>query len=327
MIKIVCLGTSHTTGSNTYVEPNFEHSYPGLLSKYLDRHNIENYIYNGGQPGVPGDCYPATILNFYNEYKPDMFIIEIPDMDKITLDISPAISGKDVKKTKEYHPIYSRQLVLTKDWKRGDQDPHHVYKVNFAKGEAIDYYFKDIDKTDVELGAKGQFTTVMKGFYKGLGIDDRIRGQVSEKLDLVKEVVGEKRMHILYSHLYYKSVMADQSDTEVMMYLANILNMINIFKMLNVKFILYSHCEKEYKHNKIFLETYKQVLENSEYWLTGDINFFFRGWALKKATELMPDNPSVAFKNMFADPIHFKLEVYDMFVNDLVGPAVVKKLC
>ena len=99
-----------------------------------------------------------------------------------------------------------------------------------------------------------------------------------------------------------------------------------ILKMLNVKFILYSHCEKEYKHNKIFLETYKQVLENSEYWLTGDINFFFRGWALKKATELMPNNPNVAFKNMFADPIHFKLEAYDMFVNELVGPAVVKKL-
>ena len=81
MIKIVCLGTSHTTGANAYIEANFEHSYPGLLSQYLDRHNIENYIYNGGQPGVPGDCYPATILNFYNEYKPDMFIIEIPDMD------------------------------------------------------------------------------------------------------------------------------------------------------------------------------------------------------------------------------------------------------
>ena len=326
MIKIVCLGTSHTTGANAYIDANFEHSYPGLLSKYLDKHNIENYIYNGGQPGVPGDCYPATILNFYNEYKPDMFIVEIPDMDKITLDISPAITGKDIKETKKYHPIYSRQHVFTKDWKRGDQDPHHSYKVNFAKGEAVDYYFKGVDKKDVELGAKGRSTTVMNNFYKGLNIDDRIREQVSDKLDSLKGVVGEKRMHILYSHLYYKSVMADQSDTEVMVYLANILNMINIFKMLNVKFILYSHCEKEYKHNKIFLETYKQVLEKPEYWLTGDINFFFRDWAWKKATESLPDNPKVAFKHMFADMIHFKLEVYDMFVNELVGPAVVKKL-
>jgi hypothetical protein len=326
MIKIVCLGTSHTTGSNTYVEPNFEHSYPGLLSKYLDRHNIENYIYNGGQPGVPGDCYPATILNFYNEYKPDMFIIEIPDTDKITLDISPAITGKDIKETKEYHPIYSRQQVLTKDWIRGAQDPDYSYKVNFAKAEAIDYYFKGINKEDVELGNKGQHTTVMNNFYKGFRIDDRIRGQVSGKIDSLKGVVDKKRMHILYSHLYYKSVIADQCDTEVMVYLANILNMINIFKMLNVKFILYSHCEKEYKRNKIFVETYKQVLENPEYWLTGDINFYFRNWAMQKAVEKLPDNPKVAFKNMFADPIHFKLEVYDMFVNDLVGPAVVKKL-
>ena len=324
MIKIVCLGTSHTTGANAYIEANFEHSYPGLLSQYLDRHNIENYIYNGGQPGVPGDCYPATILNFYNEYKPDMFIIEIPDMDKITLDISPTITGKDIKETKEYHPIYSRQLVLTKEWKRGDQDPH---KVNFAKAEAVDYYFKGINREDVELGTKGTPTTVMNNFYKGLRIDDRIRGQVSDKIDSLKGVVGKKRMHILYSHLYYKSVIADQSDTEVTVYLANILNMINIFKMLNVKFILYSHCDKEYKHNKIFLETYKQVLENPEYWLTGDINFYFRSWAKQNATKLLPDNPGVAFKNMFADPIHFKLEVYDMFVNDLVGPAVIKKLC
>jgi hypothetical protein len=310
MIKIVCLGTSHTAGANAYIEANFEHSYPGLLSQYLDRHNIENYIYNGGQPGVPGDCYPATILNFYNEYKPDMFIIEIPDMDKITLDISPAITGKE--------------HVFTKDWKRGDQDPH---KVNFAKAEAVDYYFKGVDKKDVELGTKGTPTTVMNNFYKGLRIDDRIRGQVSDKIDSLKGVVGKKRMHILYSHLYYKSVMADQSDTEVTVYLANILNMINIFKMLNVKFILYSHCDKEYKHNKIFLETYKQVLETPEYWLTGDINFFFRDWAWKKATKLLPDNPKVAFKNMFADIIHFKLEMYDMFVKELIGPTVIKKLC
>jgi len=326
MIKIVCLGTSHTTGSNAYIEDNFEHSYPGLLSKYLDRYNIENYIYNGGQPGVPGDCYPATILNFYNEYKPDMFIIEIPDMEKITLDISPAISGKDIKKTKEYHPIYSRQKVLTKDWTRGDPDPDHNYKVNFAKAEAVDYYFKGINKEDVELGAKGKPTTVMNDFYKGLHIDNRIRKHVTDKLDILKTVVDKKRMHILYSHLYYKSVIADQCDTEVMVYIANILNMINIFKMLNVKFILYSHCFKEYKYNKIFLETYKQVLEKPEYWLTGDINFYFRGWALEKAEKELPDNPKVAFKNMLADMIHFKLEVYDMFVNELIGPAVVKKL-
>ena len=187
--------------------------------------------------------------------------------------------------------------------------------------------FKDVDKKDVELDTKGRPTTVMNNFYKGLRIDDRIRGQVSDKIDSLKGVVGEKRMHILYSHLYYKSVMADQSDTEVTVYLANILNMINIFKMLNVKFILYSHCDKEYKHNKIFLETYKQVLETPEYWLTGDINFFFRDWAWKKATELLPDNPKVAFKNMFADIIHFKLEVYDTFVNELIGPAVIKKVC
>ena len=165
MIKIVCLGTSHTTGANAYIQPNFEHSYPGLLSIYLDKCNIENYIYNGGQPGVPGDCYPATILNFYNEYKPDMFIIEIPDMEKITLDISPANSGKDIKKTKEYHPIYSRQKVLTKDWTRGDPDPDHNYKVNFAKAEAVDYYFKGINKEEEQF--KNDETRTVPFFGQG----------------------------------------------------------------------------------------------------------------------------------------------------------------
>ena len=50
-----------------------------------------------------------------------MFVIEVPDTDKVDVEISSNITGTYINKQKDYHPIYSRQRVLTKDWERGEQ--------------------------------------------------------------------------------------------------------------------------------------------------------------------------------------------------------------
>ena len=51
-----------------------------------------------------------------------------------------------------------------------------------------------------------------------------------------------------------------------------------------------------------------------------DIDWAFIDWAKEKAGN------EQAFNNMHSDKIHFKPEVYTMFINELLGPQVVKKL-
>ena len=107
MKKIVCLGTSHTYGGAEEYDYTFYEGWPGQLSKYLEEQGIENYTYNGGESSFSSYFYPTKIINFYNEYKPDMFVIEVPDIDKVDVEISSAITGTYIKKQKDYHPIYS----------------------------------------------------------------------------------------------------------------------------------------------------------------------------------------------------------------------------
>ena len=115
MIKIACLGTSHTAGMDENRNKfEFDDSWPGILSKYLTKHNIDNYIYNAGEPGAPLDFYPTKILNLYNEFKPDMFIIEVPDTDKIDIDMSPARQAIQLKKEKTIIRYFLDKLLLLK---------------------------------------------------------------------------------------------------------------------------------------------------------------------------------------------------------------------
>ena len=93
MKKIVCLGTSHTYGGAEEKDYTFYEGWPGQLSKYLEINGIENYIYNGGESSFSSFFYPTKIINFYNEYKPDMFVIEVPDTDKVDVEISSHITG------------------------------------------------------------------------------------------------------------------------------------------------------------------------------------------------------------------------------------------
>ena len=91
MKKIVCLGTSHTFGGAEGVPYSFDETWPGQLSSFLQNNNIDNYVYNGGESSFSSFFYPTKILNFYKEYKPDMFVIEIPDTDKVDVEISSHI--------------------------------------------------------------------------------------------------------------------------------------------------------------------------------------------------------------------------------------------
>ena len=61
---------------------------PGQLSTYPKNNEIDNYVYNGGEAFFLLFSIPTKILNFYKEYKPDMFVIELPDTDKVDVEIS-----------------------------------------------------------------------------------------------------------------------------------------------------------------------------------------------------------------------------------------------
>ena len=125
----------------------------------------------------------------------------------------------------------------------------------------------------------------------------------------------------MLSYLYTKSVLTDGSDTEMTQYLSTILGLINTFKVLGIKFLLYKHTPTWFTHHNVFLETYKPLLDKPEYWLTGNMFFNFRDWTKTKAME-----NKINWKEMFVDILHFKPYVFEMFVDELMGPAV-KKLC
>ena len=113
MKKVVCLGTSHTYGGKEGYAYTFNEGWPGHLSNYPTSSGVDNYVYNGGERSFSPFSYPTKILNFYKEFKPDMFVIEVPDTDKVDVEISSHITGTYINKQKDYHPIYSRQRVLT----------------------------------------------------------------------------------------------------------------------------------------------------------------------------------------------------------------------
>ena len=91
MHKIVCLGTMHTFGGQKTTQYEFDQTWPGLLSKWLQDQGIDNYVYNGGESAFSINYFPYKILNFYSEYKPELFIIELPIIDKIDAEIAPDI--------------------------------------------------------------------------------------------------------------------------------------------------------------------------------------------------------------------------------------------
>ena len=60
------------------------------------------------------------------------------------------------------------------------------------------------------------------------------------------------------------------------------MNIINTLKSLDVKFLLFSHCGKQYLDHRVYKDTYADVIDKKEYWLDGDIDWAFLDWAKKK---------------------------------------------
>ena len=321
MKKIVCLGTSHTYGSADERNYTFEEGWPGQLSTYLNNNGIDNYVYNGGEASFSSFFYPTKILNFYKEYKPDMFVIELPDTDKVDVEISSHITGTYINKQKDYHPIYSRQRVLTKDWERGKQYGWPNRK-SISKQECVDFYHGADTTASVRDFFKGETTWTVESFYKNANLSEHERDNVKQKFDELYKALGrnDEQFKNMLIYCYFYSVFIDMGDMDISLYLANMMNVINTLKSLDIEFLLYSHCGKQYLENHVYTDSYHGVVDKPEYWLNEDFDFAFIDWAKQKA------GSKEAFLEMHSDKIHFKPKVYSMFVSEQLGPQVVKKL-
>ncbi len=325
MKKIVCLGTSHTYGGAEGYSYTFEEGWPGQLSAYLEKNNIENYVYNGGESSFSSYFYPTKIINFYNEYKPDMFVIEVPDIDKVDVEISSAISGTYINQQKDYHPIYSRQRVLTKDWERGEQYGWPNRK-SISKGEAVDFYHGSDTTKNIKEFFKGEKTNTMEAFYESAGLGDHERDNVKKKFNELYKALGrnDENFKLMLEYCYFHSLFIDASDSEMAGYMANKMNIINTLKMLGVKFILWTHVRKKYLDHFIYEESYKDIIAKPEYWLNGNVDWDFReyvrDWSKKEK------DPKAFYETMKSDKIHFHPWVYTRFIDEVMGPQVAERL-
>lgn len=307
MTKIVCLGTMHTYGG-TKTEPyQFSDTWPGQLSKFLDNQTIDNYVYNAGESGYSIDYYPYKILNFYNEYKPDLFIVEMPIVDKIDIEISSAISNTFINQQTDYHPIYSRQRVLTKDWKKGET---HAWpnRISITKHEAIDLFISQNDNINFKSLFKGYETGTVKSIESGEGLGDHEKQNVLDKINKLQNVLSDVDIERLKIYFYFRSLFMDESDTDTILFMNNILNILNTCLRLNVKILFFNVNKPSFIDHYIYKESYKSLIGNDAFWLTNI------EWYLKK------QNPESN------DGMYFTPAVWKHFVEQRLGTRVVDLL-
>lgn len=307
MHNIVCLGTMHTYGGSKTQPFEFYQTWPGHLSKYLDNNNVENYIYNGGESGYSIDYYPFKILNFYDAYRPDLFIVELPIIDKMDVEISPAITGMDVSKNDDYHPIYSRQRVLTKDWQKGHT---HAWpnRISINKHESIDLYHNGKIDNDLLQLFKGYKTNTLNSVESNDGVGDHERKNVLSKIKSLEPSIGKEHVQNLITYFYFRSVFMDESDTDFILYLNSILNMINTCLRLNVKILFFNVNAPSFINHHLFKKTYDRLIGNSSFWLE-NITWYFK-----------QHNPETN------DGMYFTSNAWKKFVDEKLGPRVEKIL-
>ena len=319
-MKIVCLGTSHTFGTVNEVDESFFKTIPGSLQSYLKDNGIQTDIYNGGEGGTSIFSFPYKILNFYNEYKPDMFVIEVPDTDKVEIEITGDISNIYIDDQDDYHPIYSRQRVQTENWIKGEQYAW-PYKKNLAKGECITLMHSNIaehlnkydDPTDIETNEhirktiEGLPPAEVENFFKKIGHLHKALRKNTKHFDL------------MVNYLYFTSLFTDNSDTDNTNYLTSLMSIINTLKSLDCKFIFWSQCTKRYLSNHLYKDTFSTHVNKPEYWVTGNIDWCFIEWAKTIAKE-----QNINHKEMKGDAVHYYPEWKKIFVEKVLGPEVQK---
>jgi len=272
MLNIVCLGTMHTYGGTKTNSFKYYDTWPGHLSNYLDQKGIDNQVINGGESGYSINYYPSKIINFYNEYKPDVFVVELPIDDKMDVEISSAITGNYMDKQQDYHPIFSKQRVLTKNSQHGK--PHGwPNRISMSKHEAIDHVLKD-NKISVKNLFKGHQTNTIHSFVYNDGVGDHERQNVSNKVESLKNILGDDSKYLMY-YLYFYSMYMDESDTDRILYMNNILNIINTCCRLQVEIILFNVNKPFFINTRVYKESYEQLIGHSKFWVN-DISWFFK---------------------------------------------------
>ena len=92
--------------------------------------------------------------------------------------------------------------------------------------------------------SKGETTWTVESFYKNANLSEHERDNVKQKFDELYKALGRndeqfKNMLIIV----ICPVFMDMGDMDISSYLANMMNVINTLKSLDVEFLLYSIAE------------------------------------------------------------------------------------
>lgn len=120
---VACIGTQHTFGMS-YPDGNYkyEDTWPGQLAQLIG-HNCLNY----GVTGSSIQPFGEHILKIKELYNPDVYILEVPMHEKITLGYE-----LEEEKTKD-DQFFSHTRMQGKDFTLGQSGK--LYRCNFGAGE------------------------------------------------------------------------------------------------------------------------------------------------------------------------------------------------
>ena len=304
MLKIAFLGSKHTAGGSTKHYDEFSDTLPGVLSNYLSDKNVENYVYNGGQPSFSIATYPLKILSFYKEYQPDMFIIELPTYDKFDLEISGAVTGRYLEKEKDYHPIYSLQRVQTKDWVKGPTENFNRVSINTA--ESLDIFHNGIRDDYIKKHFKGHLTGTIHNYFE----EDTDMSFANNKIIKLKKVLDNESYESLKSYIYFRSMFLHESTTDYSNYLNNVVNIINTCKAFGIKLLLWNMNRFTAMDSDIYKSQYEHIINDPSIWVE-DIHWTFKNYAKQNAI----------FRKKDYGP-YFTKEAWKIFVNKILGKRV-----
>ena len=317
MHKIVCLGSSHTEGGWQGKNKEFKNSWPGKLQDYF----TEAEVINCGEASYGIDFWPTKVINIINEYKPTHMLIEINRKEKLDVEVTSELTGKSATKTKNYHPLFTRQNVSSLQG-RTDQR-YWPNRTSVSNGEAIDYYntFNKLSKKDVEDYYGGDYPKAIAESFHDIAsgvITDAEQDWVKDKLQDMLNAMGnnKKDLELLINYLYFRAVYYDNSDQDVSNYLQNINNIRMICNDNNVKLRCFTMHDKTWLDNQIYEDAYKDKFK--DIWLFDDIKFELKKWVQKRFAD--------DYQNTLADSIHYHPWVFEAWIKEMLGPWLKENL-
>lgn len=305
MYKIAMLGTKHTAGGPPDRFEEFPDTLSGVLSKYLNGQNLHTYIYNGGQPSFSIATYPFKILSMHKEYRPDMFIIELPTFDKFDFELNNAITGAYKNKKQDYHPIYSLQRVQTQDWTVHNPE-HSKYRISLNKTEALALWREKHGDVDLRQKFDHRSTGTLDSFFdEETGLDHPKR-----KLNVLREVLDDETYNAMLSYGYFYSTYIDESETDYINFMNHMLSIINMCKALEVKLLFWNMNRLSIKDSYLYNDYYKETFENPRLWVE-DSDWVFKRFAKQQ---------NIIRKQEYGS--YFSKEAWQIFVDQILGKRV-----